>query len=201
MKFSEFLNEKSNSTVAQKYKVRFHLGEGENKFKWRVENITTKDVKFYDPMKFDLVLVEAKLHNQKAGANKIYTNETTKAVVSWIMAEKVFVLKAKDISRSVLGKRVAYNPNVFPHWQRAADEDEIKNGKTKVTPDTDTRGNTVKNAGELIVDVDKTSYTRLVTDERAVFILKDGSLEDLTADIEKSEEKELHEKYDIESFI
>lgn len=196
MSFENFLNEASGKA---KYKIRFHLGEGANKFKWRVENIETSTVEFYSPKLVTLALVNAKLNNQKGGAKKIHDGEN-KTVVSWIMAEKVYVLKPKGLDASLYDDRVAYNPAVLPFWHRKATEDEIKNGKsTAKVPDSDTRGNKLDNAGELVVDIDKTIYPQLITDGSAIYLLKKDGLKKLEAAIEKDDTKILFEKDELES--
>ena len=58
----------------------------------RVENVETKHVEFYAPKTVTLVLKNAKLNNRKSGVKKIHDG-ANKEVVSWIMAEQVYVLK------------------------------------------------------------------------------------------------------------
>lgn len=194
MKFVEFLNEKADDVKGKlKYKIRFHLGEGVNKFKWRVENIITKEVDYYAPKLVTLVMTNAKLSNRKVGAQKINDGTTNKEVVSWIMAEKVYVLKTKALSQAIYGDRAAYNPAVLPFWHRKATEEEIGKGNTHTIPDEDTRGNKLEHAGELVVDIDKNVYPQLITDGSAVYIMKPSALKDLEDDIAKDDTKKLYE--------
>lgn len=200
MSFIKFLNEKveakateEKTITKQKYKIRFHLGEGVNKFKWRVENVETKHVEFYAPKTVTLVLKNAKLNNRKGGAKKIHDG-ANKEVVSWVMAEQVYVLKTKALSTGIYGDRVAYNPSVLPFWHRKATEEEIQGGKTHKVPDEDTRGNKLANAGEMVMDIDKTTYQQLITDGSAIYFLKPNALKQLEADIEKDDSKVLFEK-------
>ena len=198
MKFINFLAEKTAETgvgVKAKYKIRFHLGEGVNKFKWRVENVVTKQVEFYAPKTVTLVLKNAKLHNRKTGAKKIHDG-ANKEVVSWVMADQVYVLKTKALSADIYGDRVAYNPAVVPFWHRKATKEEIEAGKTHAVPDEDTRGNKLANAGELVVDIDKTTYPQLITDGSGIYFLKPNALKQLEAEIEKDDSKVLYEHFD-----
>lgn len=198
MKFINFLAEKTAEVkvaAKAKYKIRFHLGEGVNKFKWRVENVETKHVEFYAPKTVTLVLKNAKLHNRKTGAKKIHDG-ANKEVVSWVMAEKVYVLKTKALSAGIYGDRVAYNPAVVPFWHRKATEDEIKSNKAHALPDEDTRGNKLANAGELVVDIDKTTYPQLITDGSGIYFLKANALKQLEDEIEQDDSRVIYEKKD-----
>lgn len=101
--------------MKKRFKVRFHLGAGENFLKWRVENLLTGVVEFFDPKEYDLELENCKLHNHPGTAKKIFDGEN-KTVCAWIMAEKVAVL--------ISGKccfpeenAVSYNPKVQPYWR------------------------------------------------------------------------------------
>ena len=58
--------------MKRKFKIRYHLGRGENYMKWRVEDVTTKTVDFYDTDGFSMLAVGVKLHNQPATADKIH---------------------------------------------------------------------------------------------------------------------------------
>lgn len=199
MNFSEYLslNEQQldlgfgvNSSKP-KYKVRFHLGEGENKFKWRVENIETKEVQFYSPKLVSLVLENGKLHNQKGGAEKINSG-ANKTVVSWIMAEKVYVLKTKALSAELYGTRIAYNPSVLAHWYRKASDTE-KGKDTSVIPGKDARGNKLENAGDIVINIDKTIHSNLITDGSSIFELKNSNFKKLKSDINKDKSKVIFE--------
>lgn len=101
--------------MERKFKVRFHLGAGENFMKWRVENVKTKHVEFFDPQIYDLELENCKLHNHKKTAIKIFEGKD-KTVCAWVMAEKVAIL--------IGGKccfpdkdSISYNPKVQPYWR------------------------------------------------------------------------------------
>lgn len=98
--------------MKRKFKIRYHLGRGENYMKWRVEDITTKTVDFYDTDGFSMLAVGVKLHNQPATADKIHSG-ANKTVCAWIMASKVKFNPA----RQPKGIQVSYNPRVSPNWR------------------------------------------------------------------------------------
>lgn len=98
--------------MKRKFKIRYHLGRGENYMKWRVEDITTKTVDFYDTDGFSMLAVGVKLHNQPATADKIHSG-ANKTVCAWIMASKVMFNPA----RQPKGIQVSYNPRVSPNWR------------------------------------------------------------------------------------
>lgn len=194
MSFKNFLVE-AKLASKRKYKIRFNLGKGEHFMHWQIENLETGEKAYYDPKKFSLSLVNAKLHNQKGGASKINTGESTKTVVAWTEAEKVMVLKAKSLTPALYGTRLAYNPHVLPFWHRVAKEDEKE--KATAVPDENTRGGKNPNAGELVVDIDKTSYKNVITDGSAMYELKDAKLKELEDDIDKEDSKQLYESIEI----
>lgn len=196
MSFADFLTE-AKSASKRKYKIRFNLGKGEHFMHWQIENLETGEKAYYDPKKFSLALDNAKLHNQKGGASKINTGETSKTVVAWTEAEKVIVLKAKSLSPALYGTRLAYNPHVLPFWHRKATEDEVKAGKGTKVPEKTIRGDDVKNAGELVVDIDKAKYKNVITDGSSMYVLQDAKLKDLEDDIEKDQTKQLYEAVEI----
>lgn len=196
MSFADFLTE-AKAASKRKYKIRFNLGKGEHFMHWQIENLETGEKAYYDPKKFSLALDNAKLHNQKGGASKINTGESTKTVVAWTEAEKVIVLKAKSLSPALYGTRLAYNPHILPFWHRKATEDEVKAGKGTKVPEKTVRGDDVKNAGELVVDIDKTKYKNVITDGSSMYVLQDAKLKDLEDDIEKDQTKQLYEAVEI----
>jgi hypothetical protein len=98
--------------MKRKFKIRFHLGKGENYMKWRIEDITNKKVWFFDPSEFEAVIINGKLYNQKSAANKI-NQGSNKTVCAWIMAEDVVMYSIENLW---MKGQVSYNPRVMPHW-------------------------------------------------------------------------------------
>ena len=107
--------------MKRKFKVRFHLGKGVNFMKWRVENIETKDVQFYNPNDTMIGMFDCKLYNQEGTAKKI-NNGQNKTVCAWIMADKVDVVDGASVDRlkpralSGMDVTLKYNPRVTPNW-------------------------------------------------------------------------------------
>lgn len=97
------------------FKVRFHLGRGENYMKWRVENTNTKSVEFINPEIYDLILKDCKLYNQIGAANKIH-NGGTKTVCAWIMTKEVHILIGGSGYDEINKNQIKYNPKVEPNW-------------------------------------------------------------------------------------
>ena len=110
--------------MKRRFKVRFHLGAGENFLKWRVENLDTGVVEFFDPKDYDLELENCKLHNQKGSAQKIHDG-ANKTVCAWVMAEKVAVLIGGNCCFPPKDA-VSYNPRKQPYWIDAESNDVDK---------------------------------------------------------------------------
>jgi len=98
--------------MKRNFKVRFHLGQGENYMKWRVEDVTTKNVWFFEPSNFQALIVNGKLHNHPSTAMKI-NHGANKTVCAWIMAEDVILYPSDNL---LMKGQVAYNPRLMPHW-------------------------------------------------------------------------------------
>jgi hypothetical protein len=98
--------------MKRNFKIRFHLGQGENYMKWRIEDVTTKNVWFFEPSEFEAVIINGKLYNQKSAANKI-NQGSNKTVCAWIMAEDVVMYSTENIW---MKGQVSYNPRLMPHW-------------------------------------------------------------------------------------
>lgn len=98
--------------MKRKFKIRFHLGAGENFMKWRIEDVDDKTVKFFDPSDFNVIIKDCKLYNQKSAAKKI--NEgANKTVCAWIMATDYKMTKLFD---NEIQSEIKYNPRTTPHW-------------------------------------------------------------------------------------
>jgi len=80
--------------------------------KWRIEDVTTKNVWFFEPSEFEAVIINGKLYNQKSAANKI-NQGSNKTVCAWIMAEDVVMYSTENIW---MKGQVSYNPRLMPHW-------------------------------------------------------------------------------------
>jgi hypothetical protein len=120
--------------MRRRFKVRFHLGAGENFMKWRVENVETGAVEFFDPKVYDLELEDCKLYNQKGSAEKIF-NGDNKTVCAWVMVRKVATLIGGKCCFPDEDK-VSYNPKVQPYWR----DQEGNNIDKKEIPMMETMG-------------------------------------------------------------
>ncbi len=99
-----------------RYKVRFHLGKGQHYMHWRIKDMKTGDVKFFDP-DIDMrtfLFTDCRLVNQQGGATKIFNGEN-KSVVAWIECDEWLSIYEGD-ARWPVGRQVSYNPRVTPHW-------------------------------------------------------------------------------------
>ena len=77
------------------YKVRFHLGAGENFMKWQVKS-PDGTVKFYKPEEVGILMTGCFLRNQKGTAEKIHAG-ANKTVCAWVEAQLVSVVPATEI--------------------------------------------------------------------------------------------------------
>jgi hypothetical protein len=97
------------------FKVRFNLGRGENYLKWQVK-MPNKEVAYFNPEEVSIMMVNAKLVNNKPTSKKIYEG-ANKSVCAWIEAEYVSVEGVRSFELSThKDKQVRYNPRVYPSW-------------------------------------------------------------------------------------
>ncbi len=104
--------------MKRKFKIRFHLGQGENFMKWRIEDTDTKTVSFVEPTNFRATIYDGKLYNQKSAAKKI-NDGANKTVCAWIMA-KDFKLSLDD--DGIYKDEIKYNPRTIPNWVNSSGE-------------------------------------------------------------------------------
>jgi len=121
-------------------KVRFHLGAGPHKGHFQITD--KAGVRYYDPAKFQLRIVNARLHNNRRMATKIFKGESNKNVCSWIRCDRVEIYSETILSSEGLDS-VKYNPKVAPYWRDGETDDNR----------------------------DKFRYGSLITDGKNVFVL------------------------------
>ena len=115
--------------MKRNWKVRFHLGKGENFMKWRIENVETKEVTFHSPKEVMISMIDCKLHNHKGTAKKINEGQN-KTVCAWIMGKNVNVIASQNysfekfIQEESMTNVAQYNPRVTPYW-RDQDDNNI----------------------------------------------------------------------------
>jgi len=108
--------------MKQKIKVRFHLAQGENYMHWQIK-YENGNVQYFDPKKFQLVMFECKLRNQKGTAEKICYEGQNKTVCAWIECDEVIVSTIIESDVSLMRMQVSYNPRVEPNWTNGISED------------------------------------------------------------------------------
>lgn len=101
-----------------RYKIRFHLGAGQNYMKWQVTNTHTGVVSYYDREFTVIEMDNCKLRNRRGIATQIF-NGQNKTVCAWIECDDItvhFSKKAIDqLDRSIY-RKISYNPRIKPHW-------------------------------------------------------------------------------------
>ncbi len=93
------------------YTIRFHLGrenKGQNFMKWRVKNLLTGKIEFFDTT-VSLTLTNCVLCNNKKQALKIFDGGS-KTVCAYIKCESVVV---GDFGGAI---PLYFNPRVVPWW-------------------------------------------------------------------------------------
>ena len=105
-----------------RFKVRFHLGLGENYRKWQVLDRDTGSVSYYDTNGATFKMTNCKLVNRKATAIKINRGDN-KSVCAWIDCSSIhhIVLKKGFSPKGASG--VFFNPRQCTHWFDSAGND------------------------------------------------------------------------------
>lgn len=94
------------------YKIRFHLGRGENYQHWQIAKYPTSI--YLNPFNSNLILKDCTLKNNSKISERIFNGEN-KTVCSWITCEILdFVLNSNFDKK--LYKRIFYNPRKAPYW-------------------------------------------------------------------------------------
>lgn len=100
------------SYVDRMYRVRFNLGAGDNYMKWKVYETNKKKSLYFDPSKVQIIMLNCRLVNYRAGAEKIF-NGSSKFVVAWIECESLYLTNDETVNHR---NRVSYNPKIKPNW-------------------------------------------------------------------------------------
>ena len=95
----------------KRYKIRFNLGEGENKWKWKITFPDGK-VEYHHPNTVQLIMTGCQLHNSKSTAQKIFEGGE-KVVCAWILCEEV---RLRAWVHQPNGQPLKYNPRITPNW-------------------------------------------------------------------------------------
>ena len=102
------------------YKIRFHLGRGDNFMKWQVRSTDGNVVQYYEPEKFQIAMFNATLKVQLGASNKIHEG-ACKTVCAWVQCEDFQVLGQSDlVKKGESDFYVRFNPRVNPNWTDAS---------------------------------------------------------------------------------
>ncbi len=97
------------------YKIRFHLGRGDNFMKWQVKS-PDGTVEYYRPEKRQLAMFNAKLKVQLGTSKKIHEG-ACKTVCAWVECDEIQVLGQADLIKpSYSDFYVRFNPRHNPNW-------------------------------------------------------------------------------------
>lgn len=99
----------------RRYKVRFHLAQGEHFMHWQVNDTLKETIQYYNPNDVQLVMLDCKLVNRKATALRI-NQGANKQVCAWVECDRLEVLKADWLLPESKGNPLHFNPRVAPHW-------------------------------------------------------------------------------------
>jgi len=110
-----------------KYKLRFHLAQGENYMKWQLTHPDGTKT-YHDPDTTRFRLWGCKFKNQRSTADKIHSG-AHKTVCAWVEAVDIKVCKYLKHPEEQLGPRLVYNPRIQPYWHFESDPQESIDNK------------------------------------------------------------------------
>lgn len=102
------------------YRVRFHLGAGENFRKWQVRHPDGSKT-YHDPETHCILMRDCYLRNSRKVAERIHAG-ANKTVCAWVLCREIDI---REHSRGACGPvpsqptEVKFNPRVMPHWHDA----------------------------------------------------------------------------------
>ena len=101
----------------KRYRVRFHLANGENYMKWQVFDKKRGTKEYLDPESNSVIMFNCELGNREGRARKIFEG-ANKNVCAWVACEDVEVRdRDKVVPPLVNGMtQYKYNPRKNPHW-------------------------------------------------------------------------------------
>ncbi len=94
-------------------RVRFHLANGPNKYRWQVR--TGDDVSYYDPEDVILEMKNAVLRNQRGTAERILNGEN-KTVCAWVECDRVVAIPKGEDAAPRPESLCQYNPKRRANW-------------------------------------------------------------------------------------
>jgi len=97
------------------YKIRFHLGRGDNFMKWQVKH-PDGTVEYHRPEERQLAMFNAKLKVQLGTSKKIHEG-ACKTVCAWVECDELQVLGKPDLIKPGHNDfYVRFNPRHNPNW-------------------------------------------------------------------------------------
>ena len=101
------------------YKIRFHLGRGENFMKWQVKTLVSDGsdlIQYFEPNEYQLAMFDAKLKVQLGTSKKIHDG-ACKTVCAWVECDELQVLGQSDLIKPCENDfYVRFNPRHNPNW-------------------------------------------------------------------------------------
>jgi len=112
------------------YKVRFHLGRGENFMKWQIKEVAKQTptptypksdnndketTEYFDPDEVSIAMFGCTLRIHPKTAQGIHDGKN-KTVCGWVECEHVQIAFGKKIPITMFDWRVRFNPKANPHW-------------------------------------------------------------------------------------
>jgi hypothetical protein len=104
-----------------KIRLRYHLGRGKNYKKWQIRN-RDGSVEYIHPDDMVAALSNARLHNRRKVADKIYQGEN-KTVCAWIDCE--ILSKGTELWIHDEWNKIYYNPRETPYWTLFTEQGKI----------------------------------------------------------------------------
>jgi predicted ATPase len=101
------------------YKIRFHLGRGDDFMKWQVKTLVSDGsyvVQYFEPEKYQLAMFDAKLKVQLGTSKKIHEG-ACKTVCAWVECKELQILGTADLVKPCENDfYVRFNPRNNPNW-------------------------------------------------------------------------------------
>lgn len=102
------------------FKLRFHLGRGDNYMKWQVSDLESKEVYYHNPNEIVLELFGVTLYNRPNQANAIKMG-SHKTVCAWMICENLIVHHPNNYKGVTSRTYLCYNPRIHIHFYEIDD--------------------------------------------------------------------------------
>ena len=98
-----------------RFKVRFHLGLGDNYRKWQITDRHTGKLTYIDPSCSSFEMIDCRLVNRKSVAVKINSGHN-KSVCAWIDCNHINNIQDDCSNCKCLDSKISFNPRQYVHW-------------------------------------------------------------------------------------